>query len=452
MSSLESSLDGLDIRYDDLRGRLTISHPLVRETGLILEIAIPDAKISRDPRTARLQIDLRVNARHRVVILEGLTAPAILVAMRDALVELGMISASQRVGQYHNELVRALRRKASEGRREEENMESRECNGTILTSDIESLMESVDAARSEIVLCLMGASGIGKTEGIEAFAKRHGRQVVHLIASQVLPTEVSGMTMPNQETHGMDVFDHSRISHMRDGDVLFLDELLKGQQQVLSACLTMVQERRLMSGTPLPDVIIVAAANPLASPKMLPLEIRQRFMFVDVTFDEDSWCDYMRRRGVPHPERILKYLVTDHDGKDWNTLTPRTATKLLLWKIDARSNGTEGVVRRVVTNMFSDPIMRVMEKCLEDEDDEKSGGTPMQQTVDKVRELMRDLPEPKDAFEEITRSKVTELLDDDGLSSNGDKVKELLDLIVNMSGGDEILQALKEETVTVGEF
>lgn len=447
-----SRIDGLDLRYDDVRDRLVITHPLVNAQGLPLTIVVPGARVSRDPGTARLQLELRGDGRQRIITIEGLSAPSILATLRDVLIDMGRPGLSMTVGHYHNDLVRALRRKANEDRRKEEDMGSRECDGRILTSDIESLMESVDAARSEIVLCLMGASGIGKTEGIEAFARKHDRQVVHLIASQVLPTEVSGMTMPNQETHGMDVFDHSRISHMRDGDVLFLDELLKGQQQVLSACLTMVQERRLMSGTPLPDVIIVAAANPLASPKMLPLEIRQRFMFVDVTFDEDSWCDYMRRRGVPHPERILRHLVTDHDGKDWNTLTPRTATKLLLWKIDARSNGTEGVVRRVVTNMFGDPIMRVMEKCLEDEDDEKSGGTPMQQTVDKVRELMRDLPEPKDSHEEMTRKQVTELLDDDGLSSSGDKVKELLDLIVNMSDGDEILQALKEETVTVGEF
>ena len=99
-------------------------------------------------------------------------------------------------------------------------------NGKLLTSEIQGLMEAVDRRRGDIVPCLLGAPGIGKTEGIEEFARAHGRNVVHIIASQILPTEVSGMTMPNQETHSMDVFDHSRLSHMRDGDILFLDELL----------------------------------------------------------------------------------------------------------------------------------------------------------------------------------------------------------------------------------
>ena len=438
-----SRLDGLDVSFDDARRMLTISHPLV--PGQPLTIVIPRAKIYEDPGTRLLQLELHAKGTVKTIRVEGLSAPSVLVSLRNALIDLSMVSASIVVGRYHNDLVRAL------GRETRRDVDTHTCDGRIMTSDIESLMESVDAARSEIVLCLMGASGIGKTEGIEAFAKRHSRQVVHLIASQVLPTEVSGMTMPNQETHAMDVFDHSRISHMRDGDILFLDELLKGQQQVLSACLTMVQERRLMSGTPLPDVIIVAAANPLASPKMLPLEIRQRFMFVDVSFDADSWCRYMEKRGVPHPERVAASLVTDHDGSDWNTLTPRTATKLLQWMIDARSNDTEGVVRNVVTNMFDGSVRRTLESCLED-DDEKARKTPMQQAVGKVRELMRDLPEADDAYEEVRRGRVTELLDDEALYSDGDKIAELLRLIGNLSDGDEILKALKEETVTLGEF
>lgn len=436
-------LDGLDVSFGDPRGMLTISHPLV--PGQPLTIGIPRAKIYEDPGTRLLHMEIHANGVMKVIQAEGLSAPSVLVALRDALIDMGMVSASVVVGRYHNELVRAL------GRETRRDVETHTCDGRIMTSDIESLMESVDAARSEIVLCLMGASGIGKTEGIEAFARKHGRQVVHLIASQVLPTEVSGMTMPNQETHAMDVFDHSRISHMRDGDILFLDELLKGQQQVLSACLTMVQERRLMSGTPLPNVIIVAAANPLASPKMLPLEIRQRFMFVSVSFDADSWCIYMRKLGVRHPERMISSLVTDHDGSDWNTLTPRTATKLLLWMMDARSNGTEDVVRNVVTNMFDNDVRQRLENCLE-EDDERAHGTPMQQTVGRVKDLLSDLPETHDAYEQVRRNKIAELLDDEVLSSDGDKVAELLDLIGNLSCGGEILRALREETVTIDNY
>lgn len=203
------------------------------------------------------------------------------------------------------------------------------------TESIVRLIEAADKMRSEIVLCLMGAPGIGKTEAVELFAQRHDRKIVHMIASQILPTEVSGITMPDSKTESMKVYDHARLASMKDGDILFLDELLKGQQQVLNACLTLIQERRLMSGRKLPDILIIAAANPLASVAQLPIEIRQRFMFVDVEWSQESWVDYMVRLGFENKDAViaLSAIVKKKRGatSEWNTLTPRTATKLCLW-------------------------------------------------------------------------------------------------------------------------
>lgn len=434
--------DDLAIETNDDGTKLMLRHPLVPGDGR--EIFINKATIREAPGTRLTELALSNHGRMAQVVIEGLTAPSVLVALRDALVGIGLSNASQVVGRYHNELVRIITR-------ERHGLTYDNISSSVLTSDIEGLMEAVDMARSEIVPCLIGASGIGKTEGIESFARKHGRKVVHLIASQVLPTEVSGMTMPNQETHAMDVFDHSRISHMQDGDILFLDELLKGQQQVLSACLTMVQERRLMSGTPLPDVIIVAAANPLASPKMLPVEIRQRFMFVEVSFDGKSWCEYMRGRGIPNPESVVNNLVTDHDRSDWNTLTPRTATKLLTWLDRTIGTDAHAMVAQTIRNMFDETVLGRLTACLYDARKEETR-TPIGQATDRIRELMADLPEAEDAYQEIGRQKVKELLDDDMLSSRPDKVAELLGVIANMSGGSEILEALRSETVSLGEF
>ena len=221
------------------------------------------------------------------------------------------------------------------------------------------LIEAADKCRKEIVLCLLGKPGIGKTEAVERFAKDHGRKVVHIIASQILPSEVSGMTMPNQETKSMDVFDHYRLSHMEDGDILFFDELLKGQQQVLNACLTLIQERRLMSGTKLPDVLVIAAANPLATPLQLPLEIRQRFMFVEVEWNRLQWCEYMESLGFKEEKFIdeLSRSIERKLGKDdvWNTLTPRTATKLCLW---LRDSGNDPSVRGFIIDSFGSDVLR----------------------------------------------------------------------------------------------
>ena len=200
------------------------------------------------------------------------------------------------------------------------------------TKDIYHFLEMLDkdGVRDQLVPCFMGCPGIGKTHEIERYARDKGKKVVHIIASQILPSEVSGITMPDKEAGGMTVYDHVRLSSLEDGDILFFDELLQGQQQVLSACLTLIQERRLMSDRPLPDVMIVAAANPLASPSQLPPAIRDRFLFIEMTFDFKQWKRYMLdEHGVSIEENMYNEIdVSDTDVTGWNSATPRTITKI----------------------------------------------------------------------------------------------------------------------------
>ena len=200
------------------------------------------------------------------------------------------------------------------------------------TKDIYHFLEMIDkdGVRDQIVPCFMGCPGIGKTHEIERYAKDRGKKVVHIIASQILPSEVSGITMPDKEAGGMTVYDHVRLSSLKDGDILFFDELLQGQQQVLSACLTLIQERRLMSDKPLPDVMIVAAANPLANPNQLPAAIRDRFLFIGMEFNFAEWKQYMKDSQDIIIEDSMQNEIDASDTSvvGWNAQTPRTVTKL----------------------------------------------------------------------------------------------------------------------------
>lgn len=306
------------------------------------------------------------------------------------------------------------------------------------SKDVYGLIEAADKCRSEIVLCLMGKPGIGKTESIERFARNNGRNVVHIIASQILPNEVSGMTMPDQETHTMDVFDHVRLGHMEDGDILFFDELLKGQTQVLNACLTLIQERRLMSGKKLPDVLIIAAANPLASPSKLPLEIRQRFMFVNVDWSEESWIDYMESKGFDNRDGLKKMAAFIH-GKleddasgDWNMLTPRTATKLCEW---ARSViGTEGepIVMDYIERQFSMTMKNMVITCSD------AGRIRREKTMDK---LWSEIPDgvKSEQMKEVMRKYVED--------ADADSLSALIDRLMELPEWKEIEQALKDTVI-----
>lgn len=220
----------------------------------------------------------------------------------------------------------------------------------MLTSDIARLLESAYEMRKEIVPLLMGEPGIGKTQGVYDFAERKGVKVVELYLSQMSPLEISGMTMPNEADHSMQVFDSKRLDSLEDGDVLFLDELLQAPQQVLAACLTLIQERRMLSGKMLPDVFIVAAANPIDNMETrIPLSIRQRFMAVEVGFDDKAWAMYMQDRGMLATVDDIELVNGSIHGDRFNRCTPRSLTKLCEWYFSATD---KGFVMKAIDDMF----------------------------------------------------------------------------------------------------
>lgn len=309
--------------------------------------------------------------------------------------------------------------------------------------DVYDLIEAADKCRKEIVLCLLGKPGIGKTEAVERFAKDHNRNVVHIITSQILPSEVSGMTMPNQETKSMDVFDHYRLSHMKDGDILFFDELLKGQQQVLNACLTLIQERRLMSGTKLPDVLIIAAANPLASPTQLPLEIRQRFMFVDVEWNLEEWVEYMKGLGFRNREDLDK-LADKIAGKidytsEWNTLTPRTATKLCVWMRSSKSFH----VNSYITNTFGADVSSLIANVVND----RAVDSPKVQIAKKIIEELTPNNIDPDMHEDTDDRSVAIDMAIDIANSESEDLSALIDIIMKLPEWDKIKEVLSNTKI-----
>lgn len=305
------------------------------------------------------------------------------------------------------------------------------------------LIEAADKCRKEIVLCLMGKPGIGKTEAVERFARDHGRNVVHIIASQILPSEVSGITMPNQETRSMDVFDHYRLSHMRDGDILFFDELLKGQQQVLNACLTLIQERRLMSGTKLPDVLVIAAANPLATPAQLPVEIRQRFLFVDVEWDEYGWIDYMKSLGFKHEEELAKLATKVKSSLDktdtWNTLTPRTATKLCLW---LKASGDSENVRDYILSTFGGDVLGRISGAVNGSDLKKPEVQLAQKVIDFIN-AHGDEEDPEDNLNSACNRQIAAAKAEDVIHGGSTDMSGLLDTLMKLPEWEQIKEVLK---------
>ena len=182
--------------------------------------------------------------------------------------------------------------------------------------------------RSSVVPLFLGDPGLGKTKVIESFAKAKGAKLVELITSQMSPFEVSGIAMPDKDTKKMTYFNFDKIDSLKSGDILFFDELLNGSPVILNACLTILEQRTLISGKKLPNIMIIAAANPQGMMPLTP-QIKERFIWYPVVFSPIMWKEYMLKK-YKMPESISEKLCTlikDEEFASNNFHTPRSIDK-----------------------------------------------------------------------------------------------------------------------------
>jgi nucleoside-triphosphatase THEP1 len=156
--------------------------------------------------------------------------------------------------------------------------------------------------------------GEGKSQCVQKFVDDLGVNMVKIVASTRMPNEVGGCQVPDYAVGKMTTFDYDLFLSLKDGDVIMFDELLNTNIMVLNACLTILEERTLLSGKKLPDIMIVAAANRQGATILTP-QIKERFIWYDVQNDKVSWGKYM----------VDKYQVTQDivDGL-WNLIRSET--------------------------------------------------------------------------------------------------------------------------------
>lgn len=219
----------------------------------------------------------------------------------------------------------------------------------VSTKMVAPILETMYDHRREMVPCFIGAPGIGKTQGLYEFAKKKGVNVVTFILSNTVPSEVSGIRMPDKESKRMEVFDDLRMASLKDGDILFFDELLEAPPMLWSACLTLIQDRIMASGRKLPDVFIVAASNPVASPSIIPASTRDRFQFIELEFDAEHWCDWFKDKYGVRPTDLSIRIREDSD--QYNILTPRRVEKLYTWLLGSKDEELK-IKTNIISSMF----------------------------------------------------------------------------------------------------
>jgi hypothetical protein len=187
--------------------------------------------------------------------------------------------------------------------------------------------------RRKTVPLFMSDPGLGKTTIIKEFAEEKGVNMVKITLSQRMPNEVVGGVMPNKDTRSWEVYDSFELSRIKDGDILFFDEVFNGTlKQTLDAVLNLLEDRMLPSGKKLADVMIVAASNPQGLINLTP-QIKERFIRYDLKFDKKEFQDYLKKKyGMPEEiSNNLCILVTKEkfEAIDWGYMSPRSIEKTI---------------------------------------------------------------------------------------------------------------------------
>lgn len=217
---------------------------------------------------------------------------------------------------------------------------------------------SAYTCRKDIVPLLIGPPGIGKTQAVYKLAGDLGVNVVEINANQAMPSEVSGMAMPDHDSKVMQYYDDSLLLSLKDGDILFFDEVLTAPAVVLNAFLKLLMDRRLRSGVKLPDVFIIAAGNvPKSGVREFTAPQLQRFQPMMMVWDSNEWRDYLvnrygEERVPPSDSSNWDSLVCAIDAEltalnenkyDWDTLTPRKVVQYMDWCMEDGAAGLEAI-------------------------------------------------------------------------------------------------------------
>lgn len=215
--------------------------------------------------------------------------------------------------------------------------------------NIKTYLDILDQHRDEMALALMSDPGLSKTSQCKQWCEEHGRQYFEFITSQRMPSEISGMAMPDADTKRMKIYDFDYLLDMKDGDVLAFDEFTNGNIMTLNACLTLIQERNMMSGRKLPSILIVAMGNPQGKCDMLP-QTKQRFLWLNVKFDEETWCDWIKKElNVVPTQKLINIIKSTYKSgfgiQDYNYMTARTVTNLL--KLAKTVNSSNAIWRNM---------------------------------------------------------------------------------------------------------
>lgn len=107
---------------------------------------------------------------------------------------------------------------------------------------------------------LFGPPGCGKSTIVEQAAKLLNVNLHVINVSRISPLELEGVQMPDKDHAQLNLLTATYWKQLKEGDIVLLDEFLRGFPEVYNGLLDIMTSRRV-AGFELPKVFFIAASN-----------------------------------------------------------------------------------------------------------------------------------------------------------------------------------------------
>lgn len=184
---------------------------------------------------------------------------------------------------------------------------------------------------------LFGPPGSGKSTVVAQLADTVGVRLHTINVSRISPLELEGIQMPIEDNSKLKLLHATFWTQLKEGDVLLLDEFLRGFPEVYNGLLDIITSREV-AGFQLPNVFIIAASNstvaydkaledrllhlPVADPRKCPREKdRLAKLFVEVLGLHPKMVEHYDTHRMLEDEVLPTYEVMDNLGNRKTAMT-----------------------------------------------------------------------------------------------------------------------------------
>lgn len=183
---------------------------------------------------------------------------------------------------------------------------------TYTPQELQTYLSSLVRNNLKIATMIWGPPGVGKSSVVAQIARQHDLDFVDVRLSQLAPTDLRGLPVPEADGQGSGVSRWYPPEFLpRSGaGILFLDEVNMAPPTMQGMAQQLILDRKVGSYE-LPDGWFVWAAGnrkeDRASVFDMPAPLANRFLHLTVRPDFDSWRSYALGRGLH--EHVIAFLT-----------------------------------------------------------------------------------------------------------------------------------------------